>query len=129
MNVLVVMQVGADLRVLLTFGGNMSIVSPLYIGTCSCRTRSAFRTTATLACSTVALTLALSADELLEEVDGDALRLRQVRADVDGAERVHLVLGAELGGELGGRYACLVLFANLHRVRYLNPMKGLRRCG
>ena len=61
-----------------------------------------------------ALTLLLPADEVLEEVDCDALWRWQVGGHVDGEEGVHLVLGAELGRELGGGNALLRGLLELH---------------
>ena len=46
------------------------------------------------------LTLLVPPDDVLEEVDGDALRRRQICLGIDGEELVDLVLGAELRGEL-----------------------------
>ena len=46
------------------------------------------------------LTLLLPPDDVLEEVNGDTLGSREVCLGIDSEELVHLVLGAELGGEL-----------------------------
>ena len=61
------------------------------------------------------LTLLLPPDDVLEEVDGDALRRRQICLGIDGEELVHLVLGAELRGELCGGDALLGGGRDLHR--------------
>ena len=49
--------------------------------------------------------------QVLEEVDGDQVEVRQVDAHVDGEEIVHLALGAVLGGE--------ALRGDLHPLRRL----------
>ena len=46
------------------------------------------------------LTLLLPPDDVLEEVNGDTLWRREICLGIDSEELVHLVLGAELGGEL-----------------------------
>ena len=46
------------------------------------------------------LTLLHSSDDVLEEVDGDALWRREICLGIDGEELVHLVLGTKLRGEL-----------------------------
>ena len=69
------------------------------------------------------LTLLLAAGEVLEEVDGDALWRRQVGGHVDGEEGVHLVLGAELGRELGGSDALFGSLLDLHLYLLFNNYK------
>ena len=46
------------------------------------------------------LTLLFPSDDVLKEVNGDALWRREICLGIDGEELVHLVLGTELGGEL-----------------------------
>ena len=60
------------------------------------------------------LTLLDAADNVLEEVDRDALRPRKVCFGVDGQELVHLVLRAELRGELCCGDTPLLLRVDLH---------------
>ena len=57
------------------------------------------------------LTLPISRAEVLQEVDGDLVEVRQVDAHVDGQEVVHLALAAVLGGE--------ALRGDLHPLRRL----------
>ena len=58
------------------------------------------------------LTAFLAPHQVLEEVDGHGLGRREVGQGVDGEELVHLVLGAELGTELGGGHASICLHLN-----------------
>ena len=51
------------------------------------------------------LTLLYAANEVLKEVDGDSFWRGEVRNSIYREELVHLVLGAELRGELGSRDA------------------------
>ena len=46
------------------------------------------------------LTLLFPSDDVLEEVNGDALWRREICLGIDGEELVHLVLGTKLRGEL-----------------------------
>ena len=46
------------------------------------------------------LTLLFPSDDVLEEVNGDALWRREICLGIDGEELVYLVLGPELRGEL-----------------------------
>ena len=46
------------------------------------------------------LTLLFPSDDVLEEVNGDALWRREISLGIDGEELVHLVLGTEFRGEL-----------------------------
>ena len=64
------------------------------------------------------LTAFLAPHQVLEEVDGHGLGRREVGQGVDGEELVHLVLGAELGTELGGGHLSICI--DHHFTNYAN---------
>ena len=52
--------------------------------------------------------------DVLEEVDGDVVTIREVRLHIHREELVDLPLGAELGAKGGGCYCWSVLVSSLH---------------
>ena len=73
------------------------------------------------------LTLLDAADDVLEEVDRDTLRPRKVCFGVDGQELVHLVLRAELRGELRRGDTPLLLRVDLHDETEIKMIASLTR--
>ena len=58
----------------------------------------------------------LPVHDVLEEVDGDVVTIREIRLHVHREELVDLSLGAELGTEGSGGDCWLVLVSGLHTV-------------